>query len=53
LADRSTTLQKPRGTCVPPSAVLVPERFRAEFAPSAFRLVPDSLRTDRCGRLAW
>src|SRR5215813_6227157 len=50
LADRSTALQKPRGTCVSPSAVLVPERFRAEFAPSAFQLAPDSLRTDRIGR---
>src|SRR2546430_966353 len=42
--------EAPRRLHLPPSAVPVPERFRAEFAPSAFRLVPDSLRTDRFGR---
>src|SRR2546430_7921722 len=41
--------EAPRRLHLPPSAVPVPERFRAEFAPSAFRLAPDSLRTDRFG----
>src|SRR2546429_9972484 len=38
--------RSPRRLHLPPSAVPVPERFRAEFAPSAFRLAPDSLRSE-------
>src|SRR5204863_7831947 len=41
--------EAPRRLHLPPSAVPVPERFRAEFAPSAFRLAPAPLRTYRFG----
>jgi len=50
---RATALQKPRGSVLPPSAVRVPERFRAEIAPSAFRLRagPSPDRPFRAGRM--